>query len=535
MDVIQGGLEAVYAWALPASGALLCLYPFFLLAWTVAEGRRAVQAHLVSGNECNYDDSSCTKGVAKAHRRRIVLPTLVAALVVCAIAAFAWIAGVAFTTSTVVLPQGQGVSPAMSVASPLRKDVLDNSVTAKDHAVTVDSNAQPWTFGCCVFGSLGLLALAARPSGLTRSGRKARARAIGVAGSALHAGHYRHKGNVMRLRNRSNAHVEEMKALPSVSTVPRFVAPKPIAGVSLWHDVQLRVKTWLNEDADLFRYVNEMPLGSLQKFEVQPHVANNAIEEDPKGSARLAAFGQPVPFNYGCFPQTYRDPRERDEVFNAPGDDDPLDVLDVGEGSADVGAVIRCRPLGAVCLMDEGQADWKIIAVNVDGPGPLASARSVEDVERISPGRIAKCLKWIDDLKKSSGDDEATLHYQIYSIEHALSLLKKDHMSWRKLVEEAGPDGLARGHWIRPPNGSTEEQQRVGRTQVLKLGLAPPSTVPGRFSSSGSSLLAGASRVAIVAQVRALGRAFGLPGLGSTSRSPHPGRFQHSFQRGYSP
>ena len=120
--------------------------------------------------------------------------------------------------------------------------------------------------------------------------------------------------------------------------------------------------------------VNEMPMGTLRKYEVQPSsqdaasfastrlqlspilrpdAPHNAIEEasrllseassivemivllkDTKGSKKLAAFGtgpnahqwllrlpadlaramsnpgKPVPFNYGCFPQTYRDPEK---------------------------------------------------------------------------------------------------------------------------------------------------------------------------------------------------------------------------------
>ena len=53
------------------------------------------------------------------------------------------------------------------------------------------------------------------------------------------------------------------------------------------------------------------------------------IREDVKGSNRLKSFGKLVPFNYGCFPQTFRDPFEHDELHQAPGDNDPLDVIDV--------------------------------------------------------------------------------------------------------------------------------------------------------------------------------------------------------------
>jgi len=284
------------------------------------------------------------------------------------------------------------------------------------------------------------------------------------------------------------------KAVPAApascqEVAPRHIAPPPTE-ISLWHDVELHVKTWLDESTALFHYVNEMPMGTLQKFEVQPHVPQNAIQEDPKGSKKLAAFGRPVPFNYGCFPRTFRDPELKDELYGAPGDDDPLDVLDLGDAPASVGAVVRCLPLGAVCLIDEGQADWKVLVVNVDGKGPLAGARSIADVERLSPGRVEECLHWIDDFKQSGGGggDKATLHFKVHDIARALSLIEGDHTSWRRLVEEAGPGGIARGHWIRAPQSELEGS--MPRPQVLRLGFNPLCAVPGQAVPAKASLVA---------------------------------------------
>jgi len=257
----------------------------------------------------------------------------------------------------------------------------------------------------------------------------------------------------------------------NLASLPVVAAPEP-ADVSPWHTVDLYVRTWLDDDTDLFRYINEMPLGTLLKYEVQPDSARNAIIEDPKGTQRLAAFGQAVPFNYGCFPQTYRDPEKVDELYGAPGDDDPMDVLDVSTEPVGVGTVVQCRPLGAVCLIDEGRADWKVLVVNVDTKGPLSGARCVEDVESIIPGRIEQCLKWIDDFKQSSGKDEAKMHFEVHSVDEAKKLIAADHASWQKLVAEAGPEGLARGHWIRKGPGLWEAL-KSGPVRELKKQLAP--------------------------------------------------------------
>eukprot|EP00441_Pelagodinium_beii_P017689 CAMPEP_0197671602 /NCGR_PEP_ID=MMETSP1338-20131121/77005_1 /TAXON_ID=43686 ORGANISM="Pelagodinium beii, Strain RCC1491" /NCGR_SAMPLE_ID=MMETSP1338 /ASSEMBLY_ACC=CAM_ASM_000754 /LENGTH=499 /DNA_ID=CAMNT_0043251529 /DNA_START=12 /DNA_END=1508 /DNA_ORIENTATION=- len=247
---------------------------------------------------------------------------------------------------------------------------------------------------------------------------------------------------------------------------------------SLWHDVSLYVLSWLDERTEFLQYVNEMPMGSLRKNEVQPGEPNNIILEDVKGSEKLAKFGRPVPFNYGCFPQTFRDPDKADELYSAPGDDDPLDVMDVTDVPTKVGAIVRCFPVGAMCLIDEGQADWKVLVVNVDADSPLAAARSMEDVERIKPGRIQEIWDWLYALKNAKGKGDATLHKKIHDSNCALKLIEEDHKSWKELVASAGPDGKARGHWIKMPDGTPEA---VAPAQVLKLGWTPRTTVPGKI------------------------------------------------------
>jgi inorganic pyrophosphatase len=60
------------------------------------------------------------------------------------------------------------------------------------------------------------------------------------------------------------------------------------------------------------------------------------------------------PGNYGFVPHTLAE------------DGDPLDVLIVGTAAVVPGAVVRCRPIGALIMEDEKGPDEKIIAVPVD-------------------------------------------------------------------------------------------------------------------------------------------------------------------------
>jgi inorganic pyrophosphatase len=184
----------------------------------------------------------------------------------------------------------------------------------------------------------------------------------------------------------------------------------------------------------------------------------NLITEHQSGSKKLQAFGVPVPFNYGCFPQTIRDPTKIDEISGLCGDNDPTDVIDLTKAFVDPGAVVNCRPLGAVCLIDEGKADWKIIVVNVDVESALSDAHSIADVERIAPGRIDEALKWLDDFKRHSTAD-SRLRFEVHDAHCAVNIIKGDHASYCSLLGEVGATGYARGHWI---GSSPQRNQWIG-------------------------------------------------------------------------
>ena len=62
------------------------------------------------------------------------------------------------------------------------------------------------------------------------------------------------------------------------------------------------------------------------------------------------------PANYGFIPKTYAE------------DDDPLDVLVLCNESIVPLTIVECKPIGVIRMIDNGQADDKIIAVCVHDP-----------------------------------------------------------------------------------------------------------------------------------------------------------------------
>jgi inorganic pyrophosphatase len=91
--------------------------------------------------------------------------------------------------------------------------------------------------------------------------------------------------------------------------------------------------------------------------------------------------------------QTWEDPTQFHAETKAKGDNDPLDVCEIGEQVGYVGQVKQVKILGIMALLDEGETDWKVIVVDVQDP--LASKlNDIEDVERHLPGLIRATNEW---------------------------------------------------------------------------------------------------------------------------------------------
>lgn len=84
---------------------------------------------------------------------------------------------------------------------------------------------------------------------------------------------------------------------------------------------------------------------------------------------RPQQYSNVVPANYGFIPQTYCDEhvaalaREKSGKEITIGDGDPLDILVLSEHHIPRGDIIlKAKPIGGFCLIDNGEADDKIIA-----------------------------------------------------------------------------------------------------------------------------------------------------------------------------
>ena len=186
--------------------------------------------------------------------------------------------------------------------------------------------------------------------------------------------------------------------------------------VSPWNDVPLRLR-----GGSCVTMVCEVPKGTRAKYEVtvdEPPL--HPIRRDVTNDGESRSYPSPMPWNYGMMPRTWEDPGKiarlpitgmssGSETIDAPGDGDPLDVVEVGSSSGGrrmrVGQVCEVRALGALALIDGGELDWKVVAIRTDDP-LVASGRvkTAGDLEREIPGTVERIRRWFVEYKPGSGN-----------------------------------------------------------------------------------------------------------------------------------
>jgi inorganic pyrophosphatase len=103
--------------------------------------------------------------------------------------------------------------------------------------------------------------------------------------------------------------------------------------------------------------------------------------------------------------QTWEDPNVIHPETKAKGDNDPLDVCEIGELVGYPGQVKQVKILGVMALLDEEETDWKVIVIDINDP--LApKLNDVEDVERHLPGLLRATNEWFRSYKIPDGKPE---------------------------------------------------------------------------------------------------------------------------------
>ncbi|KAK5865579.1 hypothetical protein PBY51_019842 [Eleginops maclovinus] len=227
--------------------------------------------------------------------------------------------------------------------------------------------------------------------------------------------------------------------------------------ISPFHDISLIAETEQdndvpakkpkkNESEVLFNMVVEVPRWSNAKMEIATKEPLNPIKQDvKKGKLRFVANIFPHKgyiWNYGAIPQTWEDPNHTDAETKCCGDNDPIDVCEIGTEVCCPGQVIQVKVLGILAMIDEGEMDWKVIAINVKDPD-AKNLNSIEDVRKSRPGHLEATVDWFRKYKVPDGKPENQFGFngEFKDKDFAVEIIMSTHEHWRALVQKKKNSG----------------------------------------------------------------------------------------------
>lgn len=191
--------------------------------------------------------------------------------------------------------------------------------------------------------------------------------------------------------------------------------------ISPWKDIPYR-------NNNLYTMIVEIPKITKDKIEMsKEHPQNSLIYDIKNGQPRL--YHGPIYWNYGFIPQTWEDPQHKQ--FNCGGDDDPLDIIEIGQSILERGSVHQVKILGSLAMIDQGELDWKIIAINTEDPH-FEDIDDIHQVETYYPHALSGIREWFrwykyPDKKKLNSFE---LNEKFQNKQFSENIIYETHLQW---------------------------------------------------------------------------------------------------------
>ena len=145
----------------------------------------------------------------------------------------------------------------------------------------------------------------------------------------------------------------------------------------LWHDIPPG-----DAAPRVVTAVVEIPRGGRVKYEVDKQLGI------PRAT-RVLYGAVHYPANYGFIPRTLGD------------DGDPLDILVFGQEELQTGTLVTARVVGVMPMIDQGENDEKIIAVQLGDPG-FDQIKRLDDMPAF---RMNEMMRFFGDYTALEGKD----------------------------------------------------------------------------------------------------------------------------------
>ncbi|KAJ8930081.1 hypothetical protein NQ314_017162 [Rhamnusium bicolor] len=190
--------------------------------------------------------------------------------------------------------------------------------------------------------------------------------------------------------------------------------------VSPLHDIPLVV----DPSKKTFNMVVEVPRWTNAKMEITMKEILNPIKQDiKKGKPRFVSNSFPhhgYIWNYGALPQTWENPEHLDDGTGCKGDNDPIDVIEIGYRVAKRGEILQVKILGTIALIDEDQIN------------------DVSDIEKHFPGLLKASVEWFKIYKIPDGKPENQFAFngEAKPAAFAHKIIDEVHKFWKALVSK---------------------------------------------------------------------------------------------------
>ena len=204
-----------------------------------------------------------------------------------------------------------------------------------------------------------------------------------------------------------------------------------VAELSLWHDVPLVAEN------GLFNFICEIPKCTRKKYEVATTESATPIKQDEKKGVLREFKKGDIFFNYGCFPRTWEDPRHVSPDTGYPGDNDPLDVCEIGLRQVQTGEIRPVKVLGVLAMIDDDETDWKVVAIDAEDRW-APELNDIDDVERLIPGTVSLIREWFRTYKIPDGKppNKFALDERCMGAKYAHKVIHETHTFWCDLVQK---------------------------------------------------------------------------------------------------
>jgi inorganic pyrophosphatase len=174
-----------------------------------------------------------------------------------------------------------------------------------------------------------------------------------------------------------------------------------------WHDVS-RGENLPNEVNGII----EIPKGTRAKYELDKN--SGLLKLD-----RVLYSSVYYPANYGFIPKSYCD------------DKDPLDILILSQIDVVPMCIVPSKVIGVMRMLDNGEADDKIIAVAAGDP----SVNHINDISELPAHFISEMRNFFEDYKKL--ENKTVVVEEFLNRETAIEILLESF----KMYEEKFPNG----------------------------------------------------------------------------------------------